>query len=457
MNVLNVHNVNYMNVQDKNICFINGNFDKQGLFPKLEELSKQSFIFEYDFGLNELPIEPGIIIIRGARQLGKSTWLESRLKNTLLKFGAGSAFYLNGEELEDFKSLIQAIRDLLPLFSKKNKVNFIFIDEITSILYWEKALKILADEGQINNTLIITTGSKSLDLRRGTERLPGRKGKISRSTYRFTHISFKEFVKKVEHKIRKDDLLYFYLLTGGSPIAINALYENNYIPEYIISLTKDWVFGETTAQGRTLSSLKWVINSLFKRSGLPCSSHAIAEDAGLANNTIASGYIELLKDLNCLAQSFPLETNQLVPIPRKASKFNFINLLFVTAFHPHSLRALDDLKKISSTEKGHLFEWLVASEMWRRQSIIGDDAPDNQYYWKSDTNEIDLIVNPLSKNKTFIEVKSGKASISDFIWFPKVFPKSVLTIINQSSFENSFCKGISFIDFLSEKVKLKTE
>ena len=45
--------------------------------------------------VDELPSQPGIITIRGARQIGKSTWLELQLNQTIEDYGLGSAFFLN--------------------------------------------------------------------------------------------------------------------------------------------------------------------------------------------------------------------------------------------------------------------------------------------------------------------------------------------------------------------------
>ena len=64
---------------------------------------------------------------------------------------------------------------LLSSFTASTKIKRIFIDEITAIAHWERTLKRLADSGELKNILVVTTGSKATDLRRGAERLPGRK------------------------------------------------------------------------------------------------------------------------------------------------------------------------------------------------------------------------------------------------------------------------------------------
>jgi hypothetical protein len=45
-------------------------------------MESKAYQFRFEFGLNELPAEPGLIIIPGSRQYGKSTWLDMKLRMT---------------------------------------------------------------------------------------------------------------------------------------------------------------------------------------------------------------------------------------------------------------------------------------------------------------------------------------------------------------------------------------
>ena len=72
-----------MNVQQINNHLLDGNLDVKGLFPKIEDLNKMPVQFKPEFGLDKLPDQPGLILVRGARQFGKSTWLELCLRESL--------------------------------------------------------------------------------------------------------------------------------------------------------------------------------------------------------------------------------------------------------------------------------------------------------------------------------------------------------------------------------------
>ncbi|GAH59318.1 unnamed protein product, partial [marine sediment metagenome] len=116
-------------------------------------------------------------------------------------------------------------------------------------LIGQGALKRLADEGALREVLIVTTGSNAVDLRRGSERLPGRKGRLGRTSYYFTPISFSEF-KHVCGRELGEDLVHAYLLTGGSPVACAEIAQMGSVPEYVHEMTRDWILGDCAAAGR---------------------------------------------------------------------------------------------------------------------------------------------------------------------------------------------------------------
>lgn len=82
-NALNVSQSNAVNVRHINELLHQGRIDEKGLFPHLETLTLSPFVFRVDFGLEELPEEPGLILVRGPRQYGKSTWLEGQVRDTV--------------------------------------------------------------------------------------------------------------------------------------------------------------------------------------------------------------------------------------------------------------------------------------------------------------------------------------------------------------------------------------
>lgn len=433
-----------MELKEINRLLFEGKSDHPGLFTRLEALRDLAYVFEPDFGLKKLPEEPGILLIRGPRQYGKSTWLESKIKETILHFGPGSAYYLNGDELRDEQDLFEQLHQLTALFSKTVRVNRIFIDEITALQNWEKALKRAYDQGILKKVLVVTTGSKSVDLRKGSERLPGRRGKLDRTVYFFTPIDYQEFKKKCGAVFGEKTVLA-YLLCGGCPIAANELAQKGKIPEYVIAMIRDWMIGECTASGRDRSSLSAVINVVLRNGGNPVGHSHLAREAGLANNTVAAGYVELLQDLMVIVPSYAWDHSKNISIKRKPCKFPFINLLAAVAWYPGKIRTLKDFELLVATEQSKFLEWLVAQELWRRKAIETGDFPEDLPHWRSQDHEIDFVDTP----QHLIEVKRGSVTPVEFSWFPKIFPHAHLDVVNQvSTFQTKNISGVLMRDYL---------
>jgi predicted AAA+ superfamily ATPase len=344
-------------------------------FPHLQQLANQSVAFEVDFGLQALPAEPGVLSIRGPRQYGKSTWLEQQLRDSVLQGGPGSAFYLNGDHIADAAELVVELETLDAMFRRDAPHRRLFVDEITAVDGWEKALKRVLDGGGLRDVLVVTTGSRARDLRRGVERLPGRKGKLSRTSYLFVPLSFRSFAAKAGDRFG-DDLVVAYLLTGGCPAAAVELIQRGRLPEYVVEMVRDWIFGECSASGRDRGSLLAVWEALLRRGGTPIGQANVARDAGLANNTVAQGYLELLADLLCVGTAFAWDESRGVAVRRRPAKFPPTNLLAAIAFDRGGLRTIADFRALPEPVQGRWFEWLLAQEIWRRRALRGELTPE---------------------------------------------------------------------------------
>ena len=299
------------------------------------------------------------------------------------------------------------------------------------------------DNGTLREILVVTTGSKATDLRRGTERLPGRKGKLRRTSYLFTPISYSAF-HKVCHKVLKEKTLHAYLLSGGSPIACTELASNGRVPEYVIELVRNWIEGEIAKAGRHRSSLVNILNVLFRFGGTPVGQAKLAREAGLANNTVAQGYIDLLNDLGCIIPSFPWDPQKRHLVLRKPCKYHFMNLLVATCYHPSQLRSLEDFDRLSMDQQGIWYEWAVAQELQRRSSLLSSQILEPLAFWQTKSHEIDFY----DREEGFIEVKRGKSNALEFAWFAKQFKQELLKIINQNEFTTPHIRGLSLEDFL---------
>ena len=442
-NVHSVNTVNAVNVIEKNEHLARGHIDREDMWPRLVEFEARPRTFRFSFGLDELPEEPGVILIRGPRQYGKSTWLELALRDTVRQYGPGSAYVLNGDELSDATDLERHIVDLVAMFAPEAPVRRLFIDEITAVAEWETAIKRLADRGVLRGVLVVTTGSRATDIRRGSERLPGRKGRLARTDYLFCGVSYKDFHAQFREHLG-DDTWIAYLLSGGSPVAAGEIWQAERIPAYFFEMIRDWVIGEIARSGRSRQFLIALMRTIFTHAGSRTGYLKLARESGLANNTVASGYIEQLADVLAVLPSFQWDHGRDMPLQRKPAKFHFINLSVALAFAPNRMVRINDFKRLPNPERACWLEWLVAQELFRRQAIAGVEDPETIWYWASKEHEVDFV----DHARRLYEVKSGRTGPMDFAWFPRVFPGRRLLVIGTSEFRTSNVVGITMEQFL---------
>jgi predicted AAA+ superfamily ATPase len=322
-------------------------------------------------------------------------------------------------------------------------VRRIFVDEVTAIPDWERAIKRAYDQGALRRTLVVTTGSRARDLRRGAERLPGRKGRLARTDYLFLPISYRQFRDSCRDTFGEQTWVA-YLLSGGAPLAANDIYQFERIPDHFVTLIRDWVVGELVSSGRSRLSLSQVLAALFRFGGTPVGFAKLAREAGLANNTVASGYVEQLADLLCVIPQSEWNAERRRFEFRKPCKLPFVNLAAVTAFHPAGLRHVHEFSALAPAVQAMLVEWLVAQEIWRRAAWDGTADPEALGFWRSKEHEVDFV----TAAGEWIEVKTGRAGPLDFRWFAKAFPRGRLTVICTTPFETEQVRGVTLHDFL---------
>ena len=446
-----------MNVDERNHLFLTGSIDRDDLWPKIKEYEGRRFQFRWEFGLDILPTEPGVIVIRGPRQSGKSTWLELKLLETIEDFGRGTAFFLNGDYLYSHDEFERKLIELENSFSKKAKVKRIFIDEVTQIKNWERVVKRLIDSGHLRDILIISTGSNAADLRHGAERLPGRKGSLPRTEYLFLPISYREYLYQVKDEIGvfPSDSFWGYILTGGSPLAIHEFYYSERLSDTFTTLISDWILGDLAQSGRSRIFILNILKQLYRVAPSPISFTKLAKEAGLANNSAALDYVERLSDLLCVSPMMQRDVERGVSLARRPSKIPFINLGVAWTFHPRAPRYIHEIKSLEGQARGAMYEWVVAQELWRRRNlsiqrknqssqrmIDGEDIA----YWLSTDHEIDFV----TPEGEFYEVKSGSTAPREFGWFSKIFPKKRLTVISDSEYETDFIVSKTLEKFLMD-------
>jgi hypothetical protein len=189
-----------------------------------------------------------------------------------------------------------------------------------------------------------------------------------------------------------------------------------------------------------------MLECLYRFSCTPLGQSKLARETGLANNTVAAGYIELLHDLLSIVPANAWDASRARPNRRKPCKYHFANLLVAIAWHPQHPRTPGDLQNMAPQQQAALLEWAAVQEHWRRVCRGTGEVPENIPFWQSDKHELDIVMT----SDQFLEIKRGQTSPLDFSWFPKVFPKGHLTVVSASRFDTDHITGVTFSDFLEQ-------
>lgn len=123
--------------------------------------------------------EAGIHVLRGPRQVGKTTDLKLLADRALSQERhSRSVIYLTLDLIEDepHAALFETVKRAKAL-ARHSGPGVVLLDEVTGVARWQTAVKALWDDGTIADDVVVCTGSSAIDLQRGAaERLPGRRG-----------------------------------------------------------------------------------------------------------------------------------------------------------------------------------------------------------------------------------------------------------------------------------------
>jgi len=343
--------------------------------------------------VEEISLEPfSLNFVIGLRQVGKTTGIKLLIQRILKKNKPEGIFYFNCDFIPDVEVLKRLLDVYLSFKNSQNiEVSFIFLDEITSVPEWWRAIKGYIDLGLFKNDVVTVTGSSSLKLRGETELFPGRRGK-GKDVFVYP-LSFREFLEiheikveisgnlekdmnnllKMEDEVKK----YFveYIRLGGFPLSINE--DPTASDQFLAGFE-----GDILKAGKSLQLAKEIVPSILNKAPSPLSYLTIGRDIGVSYKTVQS-YAEVLKNLFVIDIASYKDEKRI--IWRKEKKFFFLD-----PFVANTLSFWSGEKFLESA----LYEWIVQAHLLRRYSSV--------YYFRN-SYEIDCIANGLK-----VEVKVGK-------------------------------------------------
>lgn len=252
----------------------------------LGRLAKLPFQRPFPF----IPERPGLYLVRGPRQVGKSSWLKSVLSHATQK--GISCFYLSCENIADNQELAEILKSV-----RDRKI--VLLDEVSFVEKWDRAVKHELDFGKI--PVLMVTGSHAYDLKQGADRMPGRFG--AGTEYHLLPMDFEEFhqMRTVAGWAESDRLaeIRAYFQIGGFPAVVAAAGKSGTIPKEMKETYLRWLIGDIEKLGKNERYLKELLAQIALCTQTPLSFQTLAKKTSISTHDTVQDYLSVLE--SCFA------------------------------------------------------------------------------------------------------------------------------------------------------------
>ena len=336
-----------------------------------------------------------VLLLIGARQIGKTTLLKQVLLNC-----KEQNLWLNADEFDVKRKLENATTStqLLQLFGN---AKLIVIDEAQQVENIGLKLKLVIDTNP--ELQIIATGSSAFELlQKSNEPLTGRK-----KEYHLYPISFSEMVNHTS-LLNEQRLLENRLIYGSYPEVINNPGNEK---EVLKEITNSYLYKDVLRYDgiKKASVIDKLLVALALQIGCEVSYNELAKTIGNINSATVEKYIDLLEKAFVIYKLPALSRNLRNEI-KKGKKIYFydngIRNAVINNFNPLALR----------NDKGALWKNFLISERMKMNSYSKHYC--NTYFWRTfDQAEVD-----------YIEEYDGALHVFEFKWKSnnKKMPASLL-------------------------------
>ena len=420
---------------------------------------------------DNVKIKPSSIdIIRGPRQIGKTTEIKLLIRNLIdKKTNPKSIGYFSCDIISKPKDLFEVLKSFYRhLEINKIKKGLFVLDEITSVKDWQKAVKNFVDLGMCEGIHLILTGSSSIELKRGYERMPGRRS--GGKDYLFLPVSFYEFCRLVNQKeqvlkgnfseviasrnnfekfknkaLMKADFyranLRNYFKIGGFLKSISDFVKEGDISQETLLIYQSVLFSEFEKYRKNLSMLMRVISEVMKNIATPVSFNAIMKNIEFSSANTVKEYIEMLNMAYLGLEVLCLDISKKQPFNKKNKKMYFIDPIIFRILHDKfHLPYLGEDKMAENICAAHISKFFLSE--WASFGILN-----KVFYWKSKKGkEVDFVI--FKNNKPFgFEVKyQNSVSAWDEISLKKGIGSGI--IVSKDTFEHGQIPKIPLWAFL---------
>jgi len=388
-----------------------------------------------------------IYVLRGPRRVGKTTLLKLKIKH-LIESGVKpeNIFFYPCDLIEDPRQLVSIIDLYLSKVRDPSERAFIFIDEISMLKDWQRGIKVLVDSGKLRNCTVVLTGSHSIDLKKSTETLSGRRGEVYKLKYQtpdklMLPCKFSEYVETINKNVkeairyfrplpigkRRDillqlgrgeiskelekiyllfssdlrDLLEDYLIVGGIAQAIDEYIKTRRVSDNTYATFINFLIRDITRWKTNYLYARQIIRRVIETLSTPISWYTLKEGTEIRDPKTAETYVDTLKESFVLLYLYQLDVNNKTPSYRKDKKIYFQDPFIFHACRSwiYGKSAFSSSLDFIRTEenKSKLIECIISDHLVRYTFNVYStplyDPTNYVFYWKSKKRrEVDFIV-----------------------------------------------------------------
>lgn len=366
-----------------------------------------------------------VVLINGARQVGKTTLAREFLKEK------GYNYFTFDDEI----TYLSAKNNLTSFISDIPKP--VILDEVQRIPEIFLAIKSDVDKNRIPGRYLLTGSANPLLIPRMGDSLAGRmeiidlmplsQGEISNKEEKFIDLIFKsDKPLKAPKKILSKKNLYEKLLIGGYPTVQHLDDEDReaWMRNYLNLILKKDI--KDLAEIEKISEMPNLLRLLSSRVSNLLNVAEVSRDSKLITKTVHR-YLALLETIFIIYRQNPWSTNIGLRFT-KAPKLYLIDTGLLSYLLDFNLeRALKD-----NTQMGKKLENFVVSEL-KKQITWSKTIPQIYHFRTTSGEKVDVVLENRSGNIVGIEVKnSERVTQEDFKWLKYLQEKT----------KNKFLKGI---------------
>lgn len=357
-----------------------------------------------------------VIIIYGARQVGKTTLLKKIFENT------EDVLWLNGDENYTHLLLEDANRDRFKTLIGNNR--FLVIDEAQRIENIGLKLKIIHDT--IKDVKVVVSGSSSFVLANSiNEPLTGRKWEFQLHPFSFEElVSDTNLLKEITSLERR-------LLFGSYPEVVTKSEDAKAL---LIQLSSSYLYKDVLEFEKLLKSNKLsnLLTALAFQIGSEVSLSELSRLIGLDVKTVDK-YLAILEK-SFVIFSIPSFSRNLRNEIKKGKKYYFCDIgirnALINQFAPLTSR----------NDVGQLWENYLMSE--RQRYLSNNNIYCSSYFWRTHSQqEIDYIEERDGLLSTYQFKFGSNKSVKKNKLFETTYPNSTFTVVNKDNYEK-FLMGL---------------